>query len=217
MATPKIAIVDYNMGNLYSVRRACEVVGLDASITTDATVVAHADAAILPGVGAFGDAMATLRQLGMAEALVAHARAGKPLLGICLGLQLLMERSHEFGEHEGLALIPGDVARFEHPHEGDRELKVPQVGWNRVFEARPGAWAGTPFDAVESGVHQYFVHSYYVRPADEGFTIAMSRYGDTEFCSAARVENVIACQFHPERSGGQGMRVYERFAELLRG
>lgn len=217
MAEPRVAIVDYGMGNLFSVAHACETVGLDAFITADADQVISADAAILPGVGAFGDAMAILDHRGMVAALKQVASAGKPVLGICLGLQLLMERSFEFGEHEGLGLIPGDVVRFDAPHEGERSLKVPQVGWNRVIEARPGAWEGTPFAAVQSGVYQYFVHSYYVRPASEEFVLARTTYGDVTFCSAARVDNVVACQFHPERSGAQGMRVYERYAAMLRG
>ena len=217
MSAPRVAIVDYGMGNLFSVAQACREVGLDAFITPDAEAVVSADAAILPGVGAFGNAMTVLHSLGMVDALREVAAGGKPVLGICLGLQLLMERSYEFGEHEGLGLIPGDVVRFDEPREGERVLKVPQVGWNRVIESRPGAWEGTPFEAVDSGVYQYFVHSYYVRPSSGECALAHTTYGDVTFCSAARVDNVVACQFHPERSGAQGMRIYERYAAMLRG
>jgi len=213
----RVAVIDYGVGNLFSVERACERVGLGARITSDADVVASADAVILPGVGAFGDAMIALDRLGMSDALREAATAGTPVLGICLGLQLLMERSYEFGTHEGLALIPGDVVPFDHPREGDRILKVPHVGWNRVWCAREGAWDDTLMSGTADGIHQYFVHSYYVQPSDARNVAAVTRYGDTEFCSAARVGSVFACQFHPERSGPQGIKMYERFAAMVRG
>lgn len=205
------------MGNLFSVQRACEHAGLHAEITSDADVVISADAVILPGVGAFGDAMVALDRLGMSEAIRSAADSGTPILGICLGLQLLMERSCEFGDFQGLGLIPGDVVAFDHPLEGDRVLKVPQVGWNRVWRAREGAWDDTLLSETPDGIHQYFVHSYFVRPSDEQNVVARSRYGDVEFCSAAKSGNVFACQFHPERSGPQGIRMYERFAAMVRG
>jgi glutamine amidotransferase len=212
-----IAVVDYGMGNLFSVKRACEHVGLRAEITPDPEVVAAADAVILPGVGAFGDAMIALDDLELSDSIRATAVAGTPILGICLGLQLLMERSCEFGTFEGLGLIPGDVVAFDHPREGERVLKVPQVGWNRVWRAREGAWDDTLLSETPDGIHQYFVHSYYVRPSDERSIAARTRYGDVEFCSAAKSGNVFACQFHPERSGPQGIRMYERFAAMVRG
>lgn len=215
--SPRIAVVDYGMGNLFSVQRACEHAGLHAEITSDADVVISADAVILPGVGAFGDAMVALDRLGMSEAIRSAADSGTPILGICLGLQLLMERSCEFGDFQGLGLIPGDVVAFDHPLEGDRVLKVPQVGWNRVWRAREGAWDDTLLSETPDGIHQYFVHSYFVRPSDEQNVVARSRYGDVEFCSAAKSGNVFACQFHPERSGPQGIRMYERFAAMVRG
>lgn len=216
MGGPRVAIVDYGMGNLFSVRNACFVVGLDAFVTPDADALKAADAIILPGVGAFGDAMLALESVGMVDALKQMASEGKPLLGICLGLQLLMERSYEFGHHSGIGLIQGDVVPFEAAGADERKLKVPQVGWNRVMEARAGAWSGTPLEAVGSGVYQYFVHSYYVRPTSNEVVLARTTYGDVEFCSAVRSGNVIACQFHPERSGAQGIRILERYAAILR-
>lgn len=213
--TPRIAVVDYGMGNLYSVCHACRHVGLGAFVTGDPEEVFRAGAVILPGVGAFGDAMATLRSLGMVEALRNYAATGKLLFGICLGLQLLMERSYEFGEHEGLGLIPGEVVRFPDAVMGVRKIKVPQIGWNRVKEARPGAWVGTPLEPLRDGVYQYFVHSYIVRPALEDFVVARTVYGDVAFCSAAAAGNIFACQFHPERSGPQGIQIYKQFAALV--
>lgn len=216
MRNPSVAIVDYGMGNLFSVRNACHAAGLDAFVTVNPRAVETADAVILPGVGAFEDAMVALGSLGMVDALRRVASSGRPLLGICLGMQLLMERSTEFGAHAGIGLIKGDVVRFEAPLQGHRELKVPQVGWNRVVEPRPGAWSGTPLEAVQAGVFQYFVHSYYVRPTSADVVLARTSYGDVEFCSAVRSGSIIAFQFHPERSGAHGMRILQRYAALLR-
>jgi glutamine amidotransferase len=216
MRGPRVAIIDYGMGNLYSVRSACFAVGLDAFVTSDPDAVKAADAVVLPGVGAFGDAMLGLESLGMVDALKRVASLEKPLLGICLGLQLLMETSCEFGDHAGIGLIKGDVVRFDASVEGEPRLKVPMVGWNRVMEPRPGAWLGTPLEAVDSGVFQYFVHSYYVRPALESVVLARTSYGDVEFCSAVRSGSVTAFQFHPERSGTKGIHILEQYAAILR-
>ncbi|MFA5844070.1 MAG: imidazole glycerol phosphate synthase subunit HisH [Coriobacteriia bacterium] len=215
----KVAIVDYGMGNLFSVKHACSHVGLDAEITADRDAVLAADAVILPGVGAFGDAMVTLRDLGMDTALREVAQRGTPLFGICLGLQLLMEVSHEFGEHEGLGLVPGEVVHLGAPRDGDRVLKVPQVGWNALMrEPRADgsdAWAGTWFEGLADGTAMYFVHSFVVSPAGAADVLARTRYGDVTFCSALRYRNVFACQCHPERSGPDGLRVYSDFAAAL--
>lgn len=217
MPEPKVAIVDYGMGNLFSVKHACGHVGLDAEITTSVEAVRTADAVIVPGVGAFGDAMANLRGLGMVDALRDVAEEGTPLFGICLGLQLLMTESYEFGTHEGLGLVAGTVESFGEPHEDGRRLKVPQVGWNALTRAGGGdPWAETWFRGQPDGVQMYFVHSFVARPADLGTTVATTRYGDVEFCSAVRYRNVFACQCHPERSGPDGLRVYEEFARDLR-
>ena len=212
MSRRRVAIVDYGMGNLFSVQQACQQVGMQATITPDAREVREADAVILPGVGAFGEAMATLRQLGLAEALQEVAGAGKPVLGICLGMQLLMTDSDEFGRHKGLDLIKGDVVRFEAPSTGSRILKVPQIGWNRVFQTGRDAWEQSYLHGLKDGECMYFVHSYYVKPVDPQVVLATSRYGHIEFCSALRQDNVTACQFHPERSGPPGLRIYRNLA-----
>ena len=214
---PKVAIVDYGMGNLFSVKHACDHVGIDAELTTSSEAVRAADAAIVPGVGAFGDAMSTLRTLGMVDALREVAEEGKPIFGICLGLQLLMTESYEFGTHPGLGLVEGTVEFFGEPHDGQRRLKVPQLGWNSLYRSGEGdPWADTWLRGQRDGVPMYFVHSYYVKPADDATRIATTRYGDVEFCSAVKYRNVFACQCHPERSGPDGLRVYEEFARDLR-
>jgi glutamine amidotransferase len=217
---PHVAVVDYGLGNLFSIQQACRAVGLEAEVTRDASAMVSADGLILPGVGAFGDAMETLRRLNLASVICKAAETGKPLVGICLGLQLLMEVSHEFGHHEGLGLIPGEVVRLEDPTEDGRVLKVPQVGWNRIAApgmAGAGAWAGTLLEGVAEGEFMYFVHSFIVVPADHSVVLSNTRYGDIEFCSSVRKGNIFACQFHPERSGRKGLRVYENLREILEG
>jgi glutamine amidotransferase len=210
----KAAIVDFGLGNLFSVRQACEHAGMNASITPDADEIANADLVILPGVGAYKDAMDTLRDLGLVSVLRDYAESGKPLIGICLGLQLMMSRSHEFGTHEGLDLIKGDVVRFQ-PHDlpNERRLKVPQVGWNTIQPLHQD-WPGTYLEGLEPDTHMYFVHSYYVVPEEEAVILSTSTYGDTQFCSSVQRGNVFACQFHPERSGREGLRMYANFARL---
>jgi imidazole glycerol-phosphate synthase subunit HisH len=208
----EVAIVDYGMGNLFSVQHACTRAGLHAGITTDSAQVRAARAAILPGVGAFAEAMHALTALGLSDALRELAAAGKPLLGICLGLQLLMSESQEFGRHPGLGLIAGDVVKLS-AAGGD---KVPHVGWSAVHKTVPNAWDATPLSDTADGSHMYFVHSFHVRPGNGGVAVATAHHGDTEFCAAVHQGNIFACQFHPERSGLAGLRVYENFARQLR-
>ena len=207
----QVAIVDYGLGNLFSVEQACRAVGLGATITHDPRVIARADAVVLPGVGAFGDAMATLRRLDLVSVLQETPASGRPLFGICLGVQLLMSESHEFGRHKGLGLIAGEVVPLTGASEGGRRVKVPQVGWNRVHaHGGPAAerWAGTPLEGMSDGEFMYFVHSFVVVPEDESVTLSTTTYGDTEFCSSVQVGRIFACQFHPERSGLRGLGVY---------
>lgn len=212
-----IAIVDYGLGNLFSVQAACEYAGLSAEVTYNAASLAAADAVILPGVGAFGDAMSELQRRGLVDPLRELAAAGKPMIGICLGLQLFMTESHEFGHHQGLGLIAGDVVRFEKPKGQAGELKVPQVGWNRVQvpAGNPQRWVDTPLAGQRDGVYQYFVHSFYARPADESVVCATTTYGDVTYSSCLYKGNVFACQFHPERSGRDGVAVYHELKRWI--
>lgn len=218
---PKIAIVDHNLGNLYSVKHACTHVGLEATITSSKSDILKADAVILPGVGAFGDAMATLRRLDLVSVLREIAASSKPLIGICLGIQLLMAESYEFGWHKGLGIVEGTVVPLDNPKEKERMLKVPQIGWNRICKpaangnSAPDLWLGTPLDGTRDGEYMYFVHSYIVQPQDSSLVLSMSRYGHIEFCSSLRLGNVFACQFHPERSGVKGFEIYRNLARQL--
>lgn len=212
--------MDYGMGNLFNIRRACEHVGIEPVITPLKDEILRADLVILPGVGAFGDAMAALRRLDLVGVLREVASSDKPLIGICLGMQLLMDESYEFGIHEGLGIVGGCVVRLENPREGDRPLKVPQVQWNRIFpsterHADGEPWAGTPLAGLAEGEFMYFSHSFYVRPRNSSVMLSVSRYGNVEFCSALRWRNVFACQFHPERSGAAGLHVYRNVARAV--
>lgn len=212
----RIAIVDYGLGNLYSVGRACERVGLEVVISSNAKELAAADAVILPGVGAFGDAMGNLNQRDLVGPLREIALSGKPFFGICLGLQLLMTESEEFGSHKGLGIIPGRVVNLGAPQGPRGTLKVPHVGWNRV-NATKGAtdWNDTPLRGIKPGTFFYFVHSYCVVPDDSSVTLSETTYGDRCFCSAIQRDNVIAFQYHPERSGTDGNIVYNNIAAML--
>jgi imidazole glycerol-phosphate synthase subunit HisH len=215
---PVVAIVDYGLGNLFSVARACERAGLQARVTSDRCELLSADGVILPGVGAFGDAMRNLRQLDLVSPLRQIAHSDKPLLGVCLGQQLLMTESEEFGVHQGLNIVPGRVVHFGRPRGNNGILKVPQVGWNRIHRpcrSTDDPWQGTPLSGLADATFMYFVHSFYVCPEDPSSTLAISRYGDVEFCSAIRWRNVVAFQFHPERSGYDGISIYETFARDL--
>lgn len=215
----RVAIVDCRMGNLFSVRRACETAGLDAVITSDPAVVGRADAILLPGVGAFGDAMATLTNLGLAPVLKESVARGTPLMGICLGIQLLMTESHEFGLHRGLGLVEGVVERLREGEEAGRRAKVPHVGWNRIEApegARSAVWEDSLLADNRPGDFMYFVHSYAVYPARTDVVRAVTRYGGQTFCAAIQHANLFACQFHPERSGSGGLTIYRKFAEQVR-
>jgi imidazole glycerol-phosphate synthase subunit HisH len=201
-----IAIIDYGMGNLRSVQKAFERAGHQATITNDAAILASAQKLVLPGVGAFRDAIAALRERQLVEPIRAAVNSGKPFLGICLGLQLLFDRSFEDGQYEGLGIVPGDVVRFEVP----AEFKVPHMGWNQLhFRRRPPIFAG-----VAEGSHFYFVHSYYVVPRDEAIIATTTDY-PSPFCSSIWRDNLYATQFHPEKSQADGLQVLKNFAELV--
>ena len=210
-----VAIVDYGMGNLYSVQSACEYAGMSARITTSSKAILNSEAVILPGVGAFGDAMANLKKLKLIETLRQAIESGKPFLGICLGMQLLMTESEEFGRHRGLGIFKGKVVKFREAARGTETFKVPQIGWNRVFPAPEKSWKGTLLESSDKGGFFYFVHSYYVKPADKKSVLCVSEYGGEKFCSGIQKDNVFAFQFHPERSGPAGLLIYKNLRRLI--
>jgi imidazole glycerol-phosphate synthase subunit HisH len=199
-----VAIVDYHMGNLHSVQKACAKAGLPTVLAKTSAVIRRAQAVILPGVGAFGQAMHHLRRLRLVSALKTAAASGKPFLGICLGMQLLFNSSEEFGRHEGLGIFPGDVVPFP------SGLKVPHMGWNQLHLTQ-----SNPFlRQVPDGAYMYFVHSFYCRPADPSVLIATTEYGLPVAAGVGRGA-VCGLQFHPEKSQDLGLRVYHNLARLL--
>lgn len=196
-----VTIIDYGSGNLRSVQKACEKLGVAARITDDPNVVADADTLILPGVGAFGDAMRELKARGLVEPIVAHVQADRPFFGICMGLQLLFETGLEGGAHVGLGLLAGDVVRFDLPGG----YKVPHMGWNTV------SWTHASADGTAADRDFfYFVHAYHARPADPAVIAGTTDFGGP-FCSAVRRGRLFATQFHPEKSQSAGLRLLASF------
>lgn len=214
MSAKRVSIIDYGMGNLHSVQCACDKVGLDSVVTDSPGEVDRSYALILPGVGAFGQAMDALRRQGLTKAIQKAVGQGKPFMGICLGMQLMMGVSYEFGCHEGLGLFPGTVRQLKTVAQGERTLKVPHIGWNRISPAKTtgNPWKNTLLEQVPLGSKMYFVHSYYITPEDRDVTLTTTEYADTTFCSSLGKDNVWGFQFHPERSGPEGLSVYQAFA-----
>ena len=200
-----ITIVDYQMGNLRSVQKGIEKVGGEAKISSDPQEIATADKLILPGVGAFKDAIDEIRRRDLESAILEFIDSGKPFLGICLGLQLLFERGLENGEHRGLGVFAGDVIRFDI----DANLKVPHMGWNTVTKKNDSPL----IQHIEDGTHFYFVHSYHVKPADDSIIALECDYGGP-FCAMVWKDNVFATQFHPEKSQANGLSLLDHFAKL---
>jgi glutamine amidotransferase len=200
-----ICIIDYGMGNLRSVQKGFEKVGHPATISDDPATVATAEKVVLPGVGAFEDAMAELKARLLLSPVLEAIDSGKPFLGICLGLQLLFERSYEHGRHEGLGVLRGEVVRFKLPPE----YSVPHMGWNQITIPR----RAPILEGINDGTFFYFVHSYCVVPQDREVIAAETDYGGP-FCSMIWRENLYATQFHPEKSQADGLRILKNFAEL---
>lgn len=215
---PDVAIINFGMGNLFSVKQACLHVGLHAIITSSKKDILSSKAVILPGVGAFGDAIESLENLDLIDIL--HETAfTKPFIGICLGMQLLMTESFEFGHHKGLGIIEGSVRQFNFSRLFTvRKPKVPHIGWNHIIKPKnktENIWEETLLDGLQDGEFMYFVHSYLVQPDDESLCLSITDYGGIEFCSSFYYKNIFACQFHPERSGPMGLKIYENLASTI--
>jgi imidazole glycerol-phosphate synthase subunit HisH len=201
-----VAIIDYGIGNLRSVQKAFEVQGHTAVITSDPNIIATAERILLPGVGAFGAAIDTLRARGLEEITLAAAHSGKPFLGICVGMQLLFTTGEEMGKHRGLNLISGSVKRFIAP---DKQMKIPQIGWNslKIVNSNP-----ILVDVPDNGM-AYFVHSYYCAPEDSSLIATQTDFcGD--YCSSVAYKNIFGVQFHPEKSREVGLKILDNFAKL---
>jgi glutamine amidotransferase len=204
--TPTVAIIDYGMGNLRSAQKGLEKAGVNAFVTNDPKEVDTADGVVLPGVGAFRDCMANLTQARLVDPVQNAIREGKPFLGICIGMQLLLSVSEEFGLHQGLDVIKGRVVRFPVL----KDLKVPHMGWNRVHPT-----SGNPlFEGIPDGTYFYFVHSYFAIPEEGDLVAGWTDYG-TRFCSVITRGNLFATQFHPEKSDKWGIKVLHNFGKIV--
>ena len=212
-----VAIVDYEAGNLFSVEHACKAVGLKPVITNKPEDILKSDALILPGVGAFGDAMKSLSKLALDQPLREFVATGKPFMGICLGMQLLFSKSEEYGEHKGLNLIEGDVVKFPSVNEYGEKNKIPQIAWNQIKNPSEdrGKWRDTPLEQIANGEFMYFVHSFYAKPQNSEDILALTEYGGLEYCSAIIKKNIFATQFHPEKSASEGIKIYRYWAKNI--
>ncbi len=214
----KVAVLDYGMGNLFSVIQACEHVGLTPITTSETSEIMTADALILPGVGAFGDAMDNLKKLDLISPIKEFIHSGKPFMGVCLGIQLLFTESEEHGRHKGFDIFSGAVKKFPSQNSEGENVKVPQVGWNTINRAglTEIIWEDSPVKRTEIGQFMYFVHSYYVIPEDQKIVCTETEYENTTFCSTILANNISAVQYHPEKSADQGLRIYKNWAEIIK-
>lgn len=216
-----VAVVDYGCGNLFSIEHALKEIGANFKVSSNPKVVMGADKLLLPGVGAFGDGMKNLIEKGLIEPIKEHVRDDKPLLGICLGMQLLMSEGEEFGLHRGLDFIKGKVSKLEIPQEDANYSKIPHIGWNQIKLPRNSEglrkkngkhpWKGTILENVPQESTMYFIHSYVVVPDNPFHILAETEYANRQFCSVIWKNNIYGCQFHPERSGATGLNIYRQF------
>lgn len=215
MSRSDVVVIDYGIGNLLSVRRGLEHCGASVEVSSDPEVINNAARVVLPGVGAFADAMAELQRLQLDEVVRRVARRGTPLLGICLGMQLLLDESAEFGHAKGLGLIPGRVVPIPGMKADGSRLKVPHIGWSELLlpEGRQH-WDGTLLHDVNPSETVYFVHSFMAQPKDSAHRIAECHYGSLPVCAAICSNNIHGCQFHPEKSGVAGLKILDRFMAL---
>lgn len=204
----KIVIIDYHLSNIFSVKHAFEKLGYNPLVSSDKKDLIEADAAVLPGVGAFGEAMNNLNKLDLVEPIKDFILDGKPFFGVCLGMQLLFEASEEFGDFVGLGLIKGVIRKFP----VKKGLKIPQVCWKSI-QTPPGVetWENTPFDGIKDGNYMYFVHSYYANPEYAENILSLSNYDSMSYCSAIINKKMVATQFHPEKSGELGLKIYHNW------
>lgn len=209
-----IAVVDYGIGNLFSIMNVCRHVGMETVRTSEKDVIENSAAVILPGVGAFGDAMRVLEKLNLIGVLIDAIKIGKPFLGICLGMQLLMSESEEFGINKGLDIIKGRVIRFPTFNDKNDRIRVPHIGWNRIFLRQNHDVKDPILHNINDGELMYFVHSYFAQPEDEA-VITYTEYCGVQYCSGIRKDNLLAFQFHPEKSGPIGIQIFRNFKEII--
>ena len=210
----KVTIIDYGMGNLLSVCRAFEHLGAEIILTHNPEKIAHAELLVLPGVGAFGDGMQALNDKGLSDSIKNYAQKGKPLLGICLGAQMLLDSSDEFGSHQGLGLISGKVVAIPHQNQQGHDLNVPHMGWADLQPANNDHFSHPLLDSTANGSALYFVHSFHVQTEAQSDLVATCDYSGNQLTAVVQHDNVVGCQFHPEKSGPVGLNMLKNFLEL---
>jgi glutamine amidotransferase len=213
---PRVLVVDYGVGNLLSVCRAFEACGATVELTGGADRLAAADRVVVPGVGAFGDCMDELKRRALIKPILDFIGSGRPLLGICVGMQMFMDISEEFGEHEGLKLMRGRVRAIPSTTADGGRHKIPHIGWNALRKPAGAEWTGTILEGIEPGSTCYFVHSFTAEPEDDRYRLADADYNGRRISAALRVGNVYGTQFHPEKSGERGLRILRNFLALER-
>lgn len=214
----KVIILDYGLGNLFSVQHALNHLGVETEVTADKTHIQHADAIILPGVGAFGEAMKNLSKLDLILPLKDFIAKGKPFLGVCLGMQLLFEESEEFGISKGLGIIPGTITRFNHNGAEGKKARVPQIAWNQILKPLDSNynWDETVLSGIKEGEYMYFVHSLFASPLNRKHILTETEYEGFKYCSSVLKDNVFATQFHPEKSAKEGLKIYKNWLSLIK-
>ncbi len=208
----KIAVIDYGIGNVKSMLNALEKVGAKSILTNNRNEILNADGVILPGVGAFKHGMENLEERDLIGVINDFVGTGKPFMGVCLGMQMLMDESEEFGTTQGLGLITGKVKKIPLPENSPE--KLPHVSWNDLIEPAPHRWKNTIFDSINTPIDVYFVHSFAAVPTNDENMLARCKYGETSFCAAVNKNNVYGTQFHPEKSGEIGLKILENFIKL---
>ena len=209
----EVVIIDYGLGNLFSVNQAMTKIGLYPIISSNWEEIENADAIILPGVGAFKDAMENLQKLNLVQPIKNFINSGKPFFGICLGLQLLFSESEEFGNSSGLNIIEGKVVKFRNAKNDVLNFyKVPQISWNSIKKPEELSWQKTPLFNINENENFYFVHSYYVVPTNADITLTTTEYAGVKYVSSIFYKNIFACQFHPEKSAEEGIKIYRNWA-----
>ena len=209
----RVSIVDYGLGNLFSIKHAWNHIGIKAEITSSKDTILNSNLVVLPGVGAFADAMYSLNSLDLSNTIKEVAQSETFIISICLGMQLLMSKSYEFGEHNGLDIIKGQVLPLKNNND---QVKIPQVGWNKItkYNSHGLDWNNSPLKKLPDNSYMYFVHSFYVAPIEKDIILSTTKYGEINFCSSLQSNNIFGFQFNPERSGPNGLQIYQNLAEL---
>jgi glutamine amidotransferase len=207
-----IVIVDYGLGNLFSIEQACKHLGYSTTLSSDPGIILGASNLILPGVGSFEIAMKQLIAFNLIETLTTFVKTGKPIMGVCLGMQLLFDESNEFGKHNGLGFIKGKVIKFPKIVD-NQKICIPHIGWNNIYKSEL-EWESTPLVNIKNESLMYFVHSYYVQPESNENILTRTNYAGLEFCSSIKKDNIFGFQFHPEKSGKEGLMIYDNFLKI---